>query len=141
MIHSRSFFFSSDSYLYTNEAVRIINSHNASQPLFLYLPFQVTHNPLEAPAEYIHPVPQDPRRWHWETQFFFFPRKGKACLSLSPVAKTFLFLNGLGLLQEGVRAKMNAMVTMLDQGVQNVTEALKANNLWDNTLVVFSAGM
>lgn len=48
-------------YLYTNEAVRIITQHNVSQPLFLYLPFHVTHTPLEAPPQYIVPVPQDPR--------------------------------------------------------------------------------
>jgi arylsulfatase B/arylsulfatase I/J len=35
---------------------------------------------------------------------------------------------------------MNGMVTMLDQGVKNVTEALKQTGMWDNTLIVFSAG-
>ena len=35
---------------------------------------------------------------------------------------------------------MNAMVTMLDRGVANVTRALKENNMWNNTLIVFSAG-
>lgn len=36
---------------------------------------------------------------------------------------------------------MNAMVHMLDQGVQNVTQALKATGIWDNAIVVFSAGI
>ncbi len=49
-------------YLYTAEAMRVINQHDASSPLFLYLPFQVTHNPLEAPKEFIKPVPNDPSR-------------------------------------------------------------------------------
>ncbi len=34
---------------------------------------------------------------------------------------------------------MNAMVTMLDQGVLNVTDVLKAKGLWDNAVVVFTA--
>ena len=31
----------------------MILSHNSSNPLFLYLPFQCVHAPTEAPQEYI----------------------------------------------------------------------------------------
>uniref|UniRef100_F6TLU2 Arylsulfatase B-like n=2 Tax=Ciona intestinalis TaxID=7719 RepID=F6TLU2_CIOIN len=41
------------SYLYRDRAVRIIKSHNSSIPLFMYLPFQSVHFPLQVPAKYI----------------------------------------------------------------------------------------
>ena len=34
------------------QAQRVILSHNASTPLFLYLPFQSVHSPLQVPTEY-----------------------------------------------------------------------------------------
>ena len=42
-------------WLYGDEAVRIVQDHNTSAPLFLYLPFQVTHSPYEVPAQYLDP--------------------------------------------------------------------------------------
>ncbi|XP_070180940.1 arylsulfatase B-like [Littorina saxatilis] len=39
--------------LFTDRAIRIINDHNTSQPLFLYLAYQAVHGPLQAPQEYI----------------------------------------------------------------------------------------
>ncbi|XP_002127641.2 arylsulfatase B-like [Ciona intestinalis] len=41
------------SYLYRDRAVKIIKSHNTSIPLFMYLPFQSVHSPLQVPAKYI----------------------------------------------------------------------------------------
>ncbi|KAF0296121.1 Arylsulfatase I [Amphibalanus amphitrite] len=37
---------------FTDRAESIIKGHDPSRPLFLYLPFQNVHTPLEAPAEY-----------------------------------------------------------------------------------------
>ncbi|XP_046566661.1 arylsulfatase J-like [Haliotis rubra] len=37
---------------FTNRAVQIIEGHNNSKPLYLYLPFQSVHIPLEVPAKY-----------------------------------------------------------------------------------------
>ncbi|KAL4235320.1 hypothetical protein ACF0H5_006955 [Mactra antiquata] len=44
--------------LFTSEAQKIINNHNVSEPLFLYLPFQAVHcgnhdDPLQAPQHYV----------------------------------------------------------------------------------------
>ncbi|CAH3181299.1 unnamed protein product [Porites lobata] len=39
-------------YLYAEQAQSVILSHNASTPLFLYLPFQSVHSPLQVPTEY-----------------------------------------------------------------------------------------
>ncbi|XP_071156342.1 arylsulfatase J-like isoform X2 [Mytilus edulis] len=50
--------------IFTKEAVNIINNHNPSEPLFLYLPYQAVHsgnlpdgNPLQAPQKYIKRFP------------------------------------------------------------------------------------
>jgi hypothetical protein len=41
--------------LYSTEAVRVVTAHDTAQgPLFLYLPFQVTHSPYEIPASYLN---------------------------------------------------------------------------------------
>ncbi|KAL9958325.1 hypothetical protein ACROYT_G035327 [Oculina patagonica] len=40
--------------LYAKQAQSVISSHNASSPLFLYLPFQNVHGPTQAPEEYIN---------------------------------------------------------------------------------------
>ena len=37
---------------FLQQAQRVILSHNASTPLFLYLPFQNVHGPLQVPPEY-----------------------------------------------------------------------------------------
>lgn len=36
------------------QAQKVILSHNASSPLFLYLPFQNVHAPTQAPEEYVN---------------------------------------------------------------------------------------
>ncbi|XP_068685139.1 arylsulfatase B-like [Montipora foliosa] len=39
--------------LFAKQAQDVILSHNASKPLFLYLPFQNVHGPTQAPQEYL----------------------------------------------------------------------------------------
>ena len=39
-------------YLLQARAERIIESHDQRQPLFLYLPFQSVHSPLQVPQQY-----------------------------------------------------------------------------------------
>jgi arylsulfatase A-like enzyme len=39
--------------LFAKEAVRILRDHDPSKPLFLYVPFNATHAPLQAPADYV----------------------------------------------------------------------------------------
>jgi len=40
-------------FIFRDRAVDIIRNHNSSRPLFLYLPFQAVHDPLQAPDAYI----------------------------------------------------------------------------------------
>ncbi|CAH3194701.1 unnamed protein product [Porites evermanni] len=39
--------------LFTKQAVQVIKEHSSSRPLFLYLPFQNVHDPVQAPQKYI----------------------------------------------------------------------------------------
>ena len=39
-------------FLFTNEAVKIISSHEADKPLFLFVAYQAVHSPLEVPEQY-----------------------------------------------------------------------------------------
>ncbi|XP_050416113.1 arylsulfatase B [Patella vulgata] len=39
-------------YAFAKRAESIISDHNASEPLFLYLPFQAVHEPIEVPVQY-----------------------------------------------------------------------------------------
>ncbi|XP_071964098.1 LOW QUALITY PROTEIN: arylsulfatase J-like [Antedon mediterranea] len=41
--------------LFAEKANAVINAHNKSQSLFLYIPFQAVHAPLEVPASYVEP--------------------------------------------------------------------------------------
>ncbi|XP_033112648.1 arylsulfatase J-like isoform X1 [Anneissia japonica] len=43
------------SIVFAEHAKKVVLGHNKSQPLFLYIPFQAVHAPLEAPASYIEP--------------------------------------------------------------------------------------
>ena len=39
--------------MYGNAAETIIDDHNSSQPLFMYVALQNVHTPLEAPTSYL----------------------------------------------------------------------------------------
>lgn len=39
--------FVSFQYLFTDQTIKVIENHDKSKPLFLYLPFQLVHYPLQ----------------------------------------------------------------------------------------------
>ncbi|XP_025088112.1 arylsulfatase B-like isoform X1 [Pomacea canaliculata] len=39
-------------YLFTDQTIKVIENHDKSKPLFLYLPFQLVHYPLQVPLKY-----------------------------------------------------------------------------------------
>ncbi|XP_052286517.1 arylsulfatase I-like isoform X2 [Dreissena polymorpha] len=51
-------------HLYAEKAESIISKHNVCQPLFLYLPYQSVHEPLQVPPEYeaLYPNVKTPDR-------------------------------------------------------------------------------
>lgn len=84
----------------TDFAVNIINQHDPIKPLFLYLAYQATHNPLSSPDVY--------------------RSKYKATI------------------RDYGRQLFAGMMTALDQGVANVTDALKSRNMYDDTVIIFT---
>ena len=50
-------------HLYATRAKQIIRAHDPASPLFLYMPFQAVHSPIQAPQRYITPYEGlDPNR-------------------------------------------------------------------------------
>jgi len=88
-------------HVFTHEVERIIKNHNPAEPLFIYLPYQAVHGPLQAPASYILP-----------------------------------YENKFGGNKD--RIMDAAMVSAMDEGIGNITRAMKKAGLWNDTLLVFS---
>eukprot|EP01052_Picozoa_sp_SAG31_P046856 SAG31_NODE_9131_length_1329_cov_0.760163_2_plen_402_part_01 len=91
-------------FVFTQRAVDVIESAvtKPEQPMFLYLPYQNVHWPLEAPADYVA-----------------------------------MYANSTGGSHQ--RNMICAMIKVLDDGVGNVTAALKRVGMLEKTVVIFSS--
>eukprot|EP01059_Diplonema_ambulator_P001946 TRINITY_DN1159_c0_g1_i1.p1 TRINITY_DN1159_c0_g1~~TRINITY_DN1159_c0_g1_i1.p1 ORF type:complete len:498 (+),score=132.38 TRINITY_DN1159_c0_g1_i1:36-1529(+) len=85
-------------YIYGDEAVRVVNEHDTSAPLFLYIPFHDTHEPYQDVKSFEDPTITD----------------------------------------QQIKV-MQAMVSCVAEATANVTNALKAKGMWDNTLFVWAS--
>ena len=86
-------------HLFTQEVINIISQHDASQPLFIYLPFQAVHGPLQVPDSYLEPYMH---------------------------------------IQDHNRRIYAGMVSAMDEGVGNITNALVQKGIMNNTVIIFS---
>ncbi|KAK3108902.1 hypothetical protein FSP39_018311 [Pinctada imbricata] len=87
-------------HLYAKKAQKIIQDHNLNHSLFLYLPFQSVHEPIQVPKKY-------------EDMYEHIKNKN--------------------------RRQYSGMVTAMDEAIGNITQALKDRNMFDDTLILFTA--
>ncbi|XP_072023686.1 arylsulfatase B-like isoform X2 [Amphiura filiformis] len=86
-------------HIFARRTMDIIEQHNATEPLFIFLSLQAVHSPFDVPKKYIH------------------------------INKHF---------KDPTRRIYAGMVTCMDEAIGNITQALKNNNMWDNTVLIFS---
>lgn len=97
--------------MFEDHSLEIIKNHNASDvehPLFLFHAFHLLHTPLQVPRYYYDQIEKD---------------------VISKGGKSFDSEN---------RRLLMAMTKYMDDTIGNLTKALKAKGMWDNTLVVFT---
>ena len=106
-----------EEFIFRDRVLDIIASHDAAQPLFLLYTPHVAHCPLQVPADWLAK--------------FNFSNDEAACAAQTP----YIF-PGSGAGDFRCRAQYHAMVSLLDEVLGNITDALKARGLWDDTLMV-----
>ena len=109
-------------FLVAERATRIIKDHaenHFEDPLFMYLPFQNVHSPLQVPKNYsdLYPNLQNTHRKIYSGKFFLH--------LLDLENKSYYVFKG--------------MVTALDEAIGRVISSLKKNGLYKNTIIVFSS--
>jgi len=100
-------------YMWANEAVEVINGHDKSQPLFMYLAFNAPHHPLDAPQKIVDKYPEDDIEEYWSGPNAKKSRKSNA------------------------RKYYMAMVDAMDEAIGQVVGAVENNGMKENTLIVF----
>jgi len=92
-------------FLIAKRAVEVIQNHTVSgaeKPFFMYLPFQDTHGPGEAPRVY------------------------RDAYSTSRIP-------------DPVRRNLAGKLSVVDEALKNVTDALAANGMLQNTVIIYTA--
>ena len=90
-----------NTHIFSNKSIDLIQNHDTSQPLFLYLAYTAPHTPVLAPLDDIAKFTSD---------------------SIPDSRKTYA-----------------AMVSIMDDGIGKVVDALKARGMMENTILVFTS--
>lgn len=96
--------------LYGNKAVAHISAHDPSVPLFFYVAFHDVHTPLQCPQRYLPPG---------------------AAAARKPQGR---------MTKDGERETYEGMLTCVSIATGNITDALKAKGMFDNSLIIWAAG-
>ena len=116
------------------EAARVIRERDRERPLFLYVPFNAPHSPMQAPPELVERYAELPDQEHLAAHAAFIE---SVALRLGlPVEQAAGILDPPG---EQPRAVFAAMVHALDAAIGEVLAALDAAGMSENTLVVFAS--
>lgn len=99
-----------EEHLFKERALEVINKHDLTKednPLFLFYAFHLLHTPLQVPVSYLNRVDE--------------------------LVKDA----GADPIDSKNRRLLSAMILYVDDTVNELVKALKARNMWDNTLFVF----
>ncbi|MCK5775204.1 MAG: arylsulfatase, partial [Bacteroidales bacterium] len=102
-------------YMWANEAVAVLDNHDKSEPLFMYLSFNAPHFPLDAPQKVLDKYTQTEIDEYWS----------------APDAKKGRRANN--------RKYYMAMVDAMDEAIGQVVKAVEKNGMKENTLIIFSS--
>ena len=113
-----------DAFQFGARASELVAAHDGTAPFFLYWATHKIHAPLQAAPEYLAHYPLDPGHACGSTPEQC-PRRGwdAACGCVGAC-----YCN---------RRLVRAMITAVDAELANLTAALRAKNMWNNTLIFF----
>lgn len=134
--------------VFSRVAVDIVESHDTSNPLFLYLPYQVQQQQHSFASHCLQLTLHSP--WLVASPGRSFTRRGASTiLGYASLAVSHLDTDHgpacvladpyKGIIDNERRRTFAGMLSAVDEGIANVTAALKRRNMWDNTLLVFTA--
>ncbi|MEM8498615.1 MAG: arylsulfatase [Pseudomonadota bacterium] len=110
-----------ETFLLADEASRYIVERDKNKPFFLYMPFIAPHTPLDAP--------QDLQEKYKGINTDLAPARSKQTDGTRRISKL--------LLQPSARPMYAAVVDAMDQAVMQVLDTLDAENIADDTIVLF----
>jgi hypothetical protein len=143
-------------YRFTAEAVSIIGTHDRAAPLLMYLAWQEVHGPYEVPSKFRELFPPDPQCDSPDTAGTCCGVTDSDATNKSEGACIWKGKDGVCKCSGGVtgfqpaglscppggqctREYMLGMLASLDSAISNVTAAIRARGLYDNSVLVFSS--
>lgn len=142
-------------YSFTDEAVRIIEHHNRTEPMFLFAAWQAVHGPYEVPSRFRALFPADascpagpamgsPDCCGWTERSALTPcnvASSEAVCKCPSEAMPFQPPSGMRCPPgaQCTRLYLLAMLAALDEAVGNVTAALRRVGLYDDSVIAFSS--